>query len=231
VSSWLPSLSLLPSRMLACSLLLHSAAQAASLLGWARLPASERFQRLMSIATVLAFYLLPTCCPAFYLRWRTQTLVATRLIFFAFPLLRQARGAACSAGRVAGSWPLVDGRAQCMPASAGPVHSGVHRFSYRPHSCCPPMHACVRFSEWVHGVCLKHFVIGQSAGGWFPSTHTCTVPFQPLAPAPRPLSTTLLLPQAYSTRCPRILSPAYVAFLKTCYAFFGVSCACCPMMP
>lgn len=74
------------------SLLLHGAAQLASLLSWRALPASETAQRALSVLTVLSFYLLPTAAPRLYLRWRTQALLANRLVFFAFPLLRKPRG-------------------------------------------------------------------------------------------------------------------------------------------
>ncbi len=74
------------------SLLLHVSVQTASLLNWRALPASETAQRALSVVAVLAFYLLPTVAPRLYLRWRTQALLANRLVFFAFPLLRKPRG-------------------------------------------------------------------------------------------------------------------------------------------
>ncbi|KAL4419555.1 hypothetical protein ABPG77_006886 [Micractinium sp. CCAP 211/92] len=79
-------------RLLLFSLLLHVSVQTASLLNWRALPASETAQRALSVVAVLAFYLLPTVAPRLYLRWRTQALLANRLVFFAFPLLRKPRG-------------------------------------------------------------------------------------------------------------------------------------------
>ncbi|PRW45349.1 hypothetical protein C2E21_5920 [Chlorella sorokiniana] len=71
---------------------LHTATQIASLLAWSTLPASERTQRVGSVAVQLAFLLLPWLVPAFYLRWRRSILIIERLQFFMWPLLRQPKG-------------------------------------------------------------------------------------------------------------------------------------------
>ena len=82
--------------LLLCSFALHTATQIASLLAWSTLPASERAQRVGSIAVQLAFLLLPWLVPAFYLRWRRPILIVERIQFFMWPLLRQPKGKADS---------------------------------------------------------------------------------------------------------------------------------------
>lgn len=79
--------------------LLHSATQVMSLLAWSTLPGSERFQRVLSCVVAGGMWLLPSLAPRFYLRWRKESLTVYRLVFFAFPLLRKARGAHANAGR------------------------------------------------------------------------------------------------------------------------------------
>ena len=55
-------------------------------------PWNERWQRLVSIPVAG----LPSLClflsPPLYMKWRTPLLLGNKLIFFAFPLLRQPRG-------------------------------------------------------------------------------------------------------------------------------------------
>jgi hypothetical protein len=72
---------------------MHGATQVVSLLAWSSLPVSERFQRLLSIAHGAAACLVPALAPVFYMRWRPHLLLTYRVTFFAFPLLRRARGA------------------------------------------------------------------------------------------------------------------------------------------
>ncbi len=48
-----------------------------------------------SIFFAASIWVLPTVMPAFYLRWRKESLVLYRVGFFAFPLLRKAAGALC----------------------------------------------------------------------------------------------------------------------------------------
>lgn len=73
--------------------LMHGVTQVVSLLAWSTLPASERFQRLLSIALCLALAALPTFACSWYSRRRTITLIVVRLAYFSFPLLRKPRGA------------------------------------------------------------------------------------------------------------------------------------------
>ncbi|KAL4419852.1 hypothetical protein ABPG75_006950 [Micractinium tetrahymenae] len=75
-----------------CSFTLHTATQFMSLLAWASLPGSERFQRVLSIFFAASMYVLHTVAPVTYLRWRAHSLGLYRIAFFAFPLLRKARG-------------------------------------------------------------------------------------------------------------------------------------------
>jgi len=77
---------------LPCRFALHTATQAASLLAWSTLPASERWQRVGSVAVQLAFLSLPWLVPALYLRWRRPILIVERIQFFMWPLLRQPKG-------------------------------------------------------------------------------------------------------------------------------------------
>lgn len=55
-------------------------------------PWHERWQRLLSIPVSSVMWALPLTAPNFYLRHRTFILVTFKIIFFAFPLLRKARG-------------------------------------------------------------------------------------------------------------------------------------------
>jgi hypothetical protein len=55
-------------------------------------PWHERWQRLLSIPVLSVIWALPLTAPQFYLEHRTYTLVACKMVFFAFPLLRKARG-------------------------------------------------------------------------------------------------------------------------------------------
>lgn len=54
--------------------------------------AAERAQRLASILLMVAAYVVPTAAPRAYMRWRAPLVVAQRLAYFAFPLLRQPKG-------------------------------------------------------------------------------------------------------------------------------------------
>lgn len=107
--------------LLLCSFALHTATQIASLLAWSTLPASERAQRVGSIAVQMAFLLLPWLVPAFYLQWRRPILIVERIQFFMWPLLRQPKGEAdslSSPGSRQGGW---------MPRPAPlPTHHHVH---------------------------------------------------------------------------------------------------------
>lgn len=103
---------------LPCRFALHTATQAASLLAWSTLPASERWQRVGSVAVQLAFLSLPWLVPALYLRWRRPILIVERIQFFMWPLLRQPKGG--SPGVVCGSnarTPRPCNRQQCVPPS------------------------------------------------------------------------------------------------------------------
>lgn len=79
-------------KLMLIGLLLHSATQVVSLMAWHTLPFSEKSQRLGSIVFAACSWLLPTLAPAFYLRWRKELIILYRICFFAFPLLRKARG-------------------------------------------------------------------------------------------------------------------------------------------
>lgn len=82
------------------SALMHGSAQYVSLLAWRTLPLGERLQRVGSVLMVLTFYMVVRLAPAAYLRRRAAFLAAERLLFFAFPLLRQPRGECCGLGCV-----------------------------------------------------------------------------------------------------------------------------------
>lgn len=91
-------------------------------MAWHALPASERAQRVGSVAVQLAFLLLPWLVPAFYLRWRRSILIVERIQFFQWPLLRQPKGAPCVAVWVVSGW--VAGCAVApIPCCAAPVAS------------------------------------------------------------------------------------------------------------
>jgi hypothetical protein len=55
-------------------------------------PWHERWQRLLSIPVASIMWALPLTAPEFYTRHRTAFLIIFKVIFFAFPLLRKARG-------------------------------------------------------------------------------------------------------------------------------------------
>lgn len=93
--------------------------QVASLLAWASLPGWERFQRVLSILVAASIYVFPTVAPVVYLRWRAWALGLYRVVFFAFPLLRKARGAP-------------------MPPAPHPASSRQLHAAHHPRrSCCP----------------------------------------------------------------------------------------------
>lgn len=68
--------------------LLHTLVQLAHI----SCPWSERWQRLLSIPCSALQFLIPAMAPSFYIKHRDMSLLATKLMFFSFPLLRKARG-------------------------------------------------------------------------------------------------------------------------------------------
>ena len=68
--------------------LLHTLVQIAHI----SCPWHERWQRLLSIPVSALQCLIPALAPGFYMKHRDMSLIMTKLAFFSFPLLRQARG-------------------------------------------------------------------------------------------------------------------------------------------
>lgn len=104
-------------------------------MAWPSLPASERFQRCLSILYACTPVALPLWAPEFYLRWRPWVFIVYRIGFFQFPLLRKPRGAFRDGCRGRGSTRAVGysvsvchcvgffwfplRRVSCTPASLG----------------------------------------------------------------------------------------------------------------
>ena len=116
-------------RVISVGMLLHCATQVMSLHSWSTLPQAEVAQRLGSIAFSASLWLLPTLAPAFYVRWRHAILLAFRIGFFSFPLLRQARGGCCPTPAATACNHAVH---HCQPAQRLDVRLQQRRLEHAP---------------------------------------------------------------------------------------------------
>lgn len=129
-------------RLFLFALVIHTGPQLAPLMG--QLPLGERLQRLSSIALMVAYWGLPSVAPAFYLRHRTALMLLQRLIYFAYPLLRQPKGEA----------GLVKVRRPCTCRLPLPPHRAAHPLCAR--SPPPPPAAQASSACWRQRPRLGH---------------------------------------------------------------------------